>query len=351
MNDFLEDLKVKMLQATELLHHIASDRKRRAGRSPETEHDYLRLGQLLLLRAKATEGGLINVVSNTRRPTTFQKRLAALRFTLQMRHLEILDGITEPVTAELAQQWTRQLNEQIDDIRTVMVLRCRGFVGPRARRRSKRAALGGLPPNWREQLCDRGSSGQYSDALLVAALTGCRPAELVSGIKVWRAVDPLRNQAAIHLEIIGAKVKRGQGQPQRRLTYAEDDDHPLVATLKRTMKKNAHDPLIVCIENAANFSVELRRLAASLWPQHRHAITAYCLRHQWSADAKRAGDPGAVSRGLGHLSGKTQRIYGVASQGKSGNALKPLSIEADRSVKDGAPLHHPTEPEEPDSGG
>ena len=103
MKDFLEGLKVKMLQATELLHHISSDRKRRTGRSPDTEHDYLRLGHLLLLRAKATEGGLISVVSNTRRPTTFQKRLAALRFTLQMRQLEILDSIAEPVTAELAQ--------------------------------------------------------------------------------------------------------------------------------------------------------------------------------------------------------------------------------------------------------
>lgn len=185
----------------------------------------------------------------------------------------------------------------------------------------------------------------------MAALTGCCPAELVLGIKVWRALDPERNQAVIHLEIAGAKVKRGQGQPHRRLMYAEEDGHPLVAMLNRTLTKAEGGPVVVSIESAANFSVEVRRLAASIWPKHPYAITAYCLRHQWSADAKRGGDAGAVSRGLGYLSGKTQRIYGVALQGKSGNALKPLSIEADRPVKGLVPPHPSTEPDEPDSGG
>lgn len=79
MNDLIEDLKAKLLHATELIQQIASERNRRTGRSPNTEHDYLRLGQTLLTRAKTADGGLIGAVSDTRRPTTFQKRIASLR--------------------------------------------------------------------------------------------------------------------------------------------------------------------------------------------------------------------------------------------------------------------------------
>lgn len=351
MNDIIRDLKAKMLESTELLKQVGSNRSRRTGRSPDTEHDYLGLGQTLLTRAKTADGGLIGVVSNTRRPTTFQKRISALRFTLQMRQLELLDSISEPVTAELAQKWRRLLDEQIDHIQSLIELRRQGLMGQRARRRSKRTALIGLPPDWREQLCRRGSSGQYADALLLAALTGCRPAELVSGVKVSREVNAETQQSLILIDIDGAKVKKSQGQPGRRLRYAEDDQHPLVQMVRVTLARSQGSRLVVEIDKAGNFSAEVRRLAASLWPSHPQPVTAYCFRHQWSADAKRVGDAGAVSRGLGHLSSKTQSLYGTASQGKRGHALRPVSVEADRPVKEVTSKGNAAKPDKPDPTG
>ena len=215
MSDLIENLKAKLLHSTELIQQIASERNRRTGRSPNTEHDYLRLAQTLLTRAKTADGGLFGAVSDTRRPTTFQKRIAALRFTLQSRQLELLDSIVEPVTPELAQKWQRLLDEQIDHTQAVIELRRQGLVGHRARRRSKRVALGGLPPDWREQLCLRGSTGRYADALLLAALTGCRPSELEGGIEVSRVVNPMTEQPLIEIVIDGTKVKKLQGQPIR----------------------------------------------------------------------------------------------------------------------------------------
>lgn len=346
MSDLIEELKAKLLHSTELIQQIASERNRRTGRSPNTEHDYLRLGQTLLTRAKTVDGGLIGAVSDTRRPTTFQKRIAALRFTLQSRQLELLDSIVEPVTAELAQKWLRLLDEQIDHIQSVIELRRQGLVGQRLRRRSKRVALGGLPPDWREQLCQRGSTGRYADALLLAALTGCRPSELERGIQVSRAVNAETEQSLIQIVINRVKVKISQGQPIRRLRYAEDDDHPLVLMLKEALSQSQQTPMVVQIDHAGNFSVEVRRLAASLWPEHQHPITAYCLRHQWAADAKRVGDTGAVSRGLGHLSAKTQKLYGTASQGRRGHVLRPVSVDAERPVKDAAAPAVTSEPDE-----
>lgn len=43
MSSLILSLKAKMLQSTELLQQIASNRSRRAGRSPDTEHDYMRM--------------------------------------------------------------------------------------------------------------------------------------------------------------------------------------------------------------------------------------------------------------------------------------------------------------------
>ncbi|MFG6416145.1 hypothetical protein ACG02S_19810, partial [Roseateles sp. DC23W] len=108
-------------------------------------------------------------------------------------------------------------------------------------------------------------------------------------------------------------------------------------------------PLVVRVESAGNFSAEVQRLAAYLWPSHPQAVTGYCLRHQWSADAKRNGDVSSVSRGLGHLSGMTQRRYGTAAQDSKAHRLKPLRIEADRPVKGTAPEVTPTDPDEPKS--
>jgi hypothetical protein len=161
---------------------------------------------------------------------------------LQSRQLELLDSIVEPVTPELAQKWLRLLDEQIDHIQAVIELRRQGLVGQRARRRSKRVALGGLPPDWREQLCHRGSTGRYADALLLAALSGCRPSELERGIEVSRVVSPVTGQSLIEIVIDGTKVKKMQGQPIRRIRYAEDDEHPLVLMLKgvEQLSANAH---------------------------------------------------------------------------------------------------------------
>jgi integrase len=349
MDERVEALKAKLLQATALVKALMPSPARRTGRSAETEHDYLRLGQLLLRRAKSHPNGLVGAVTDTRRPTTFQKRLAALAFTLQKHHLELLDRIIRPVEPLLLDSLIESAEQLLGDLKALQVLRQQGLCGPRARRRSKRQALSGLPADWRERLCQRGREGRYGAALLVAALTGCRPSELVAGVRVWRAQDAASQEAALHLEVRGAKVKREQGQPLRRLTYAASDPHPLLQMLMALAPATPDAPLVVQVESAGNFSAEVQRLAAYLWPSHPQAVTGYCLRHQWSADAKRNGDVSSVSRGLGHLSGKTQRRYGTAAQGSKAHRLKPLRIEAERPVKGTAPDVAPTDPDEPES--
>lgn len=68
--------------------------------------------------------------------------------------------------------------------------------------------------------------GKYADALLISALTGARPSELATGIDVWVEFDELLRKNILCLHVIGVKVKASQGQPNRFVAYAEDDDHP-----------------------------------------------------------------------------------------------------------------------------
>ena len=87
------------------------------------------------------------------------------------------------------------------------------------------------------------------------------------------------------------------------------------------------------VDSAVNLTVEIRRLAYSLWPKHKHTVTAYCFRHQFAADLKASDDEEAASRGLGHLSAKTRRLYGTAAQASKGHRNRLLRVEADRLVK------------------
>lgn len=59
----------------------------------------------------------------------------------------------------------------------------------------------------------------------------------------------------------------------------------------------------------------------------------YCFRHQFAADLKANGDDEATSRGLGHISAETRRVYGTAGQASKGHCLRPLQIDAERPIR------------------
>lgn len=225
------------------------------------------------------------------------------------------------------------LTEHLHRMQTLAEIQQQGLNTPRRKRNSKRQALAGLPPDWREILCQRGKNGKYATALLVSSLTGCRPSELKRGIKIWKKWDDLLGKTLIYFQIQGSKVKNNQGQPSRLIVYDAADTHPLIAAMNRQFKTQADAVFLAQVSDPCNFTVEVRRLAHCLWPQNKHSITAYCFRHQWSADNKSFGDGDAVSRGLGHASAKTRRSYGTANQSSDFYRLCPVRVEADLPIK------------------
>ena len=61
--------------------------------SSKTRQDYRQLGRTLLQRARYAEGGVAEVLTATQRPTTFYKRLAALRYCLYADLVEQLKSL------------------------------------------------------------------------------------------------------------------------------------------------------------------------------------------------------------------------------------------------------------------
>lgn len=313
------------------------------GRSSRTEAEYLRITHVLLDRAPFTPGGLAGAVQATHSPRTFHKRLAALRFycrRLVSEHLDVRSVSQDLDWHRLADVLPR-LHEQLC---ALVTLNEQGMTQPRLKRRSKRKALKGLPPTWREDLYGRGATGKYADALLASALTGARPGEVVKGITAWLQHDEALGIETLCLYVQGIKVKAQQGQRYRLMTYAAEDTHPLVAALVKRLGLLPGRKLHIHVAKAGNFTAEVQRLARALWPKHGHAITATCFRHQWSSDVKASGDGDATSHGLGHRSAKTRRHYGMAHQAHGGHALRPVRIEADLPVRTFRPNLYPGTP-------
>lgn len=318
--------------------------------SAATRLDYLRVAKSLVGRACKAKGGLTEVVQSTTSKNSFFKRLAALRFHCHVQ-LDHLMTMSQQASQEADYLRLRSdLTDLLAQMQAVATIQRQGHDTQRSKRKSKRIALKGLQPDWREVLCASARQSKYAHALLVMALTGCRPGELEMGVKVWAEHDKQLGKDLICFHVTGCKVKGKQGQPNRRICYDAHDPHPLVVAMKVHLDAYAAPVCKVSIANANNFTVEIRRRAALLWPAHKHPITAYCFRHQWSADTKRLGDGDAVSRGLGHASAKTKRHYGTVGQAAGAKALQPLIIEADRAVRCVAGQRYSLDRSEQDNG-
>jgi len=235
-----------MIDADEMLTLIESCRREMqamlpadefASLSSKTRQDYRQLGRTLLLRARYAEGGMAEVITATQRPTTYYKRVAALRYCLYADLVERLKSLHSALSARPVDELQvmaiqAQLQQQRAFLREFETARQSGSAGERRKRASKRQALRGLPGDWREQLYQRAAKGKYADAILVAALTGCRPEELRQGVHIRRVDNPRSGMGEIRFEIDGAKVKAHQGQPHRLIAYGAHDPHPLLEALR-----------------------------------------------------------------------------------------------------------------------
>jgi integrase len=190
----------------------------------------------------------------------------------------------------------------------------------RTPRCSKRKVMSGLKPNWRLDLLNCVYE-PYAKAYVVAALTGCRPAELLRGVEIAVEGD------FVTFKIYGAKVTDKNGQPTRELTV---DIALLDSGMKKVLLAGMRDETKGTPVHRAVATVQIscrRNFSAAIlnaWRKHTEyrsikKVTAYCLRHAFASDLK-ASDLSAeeIAVALGHASTSTQTCYGKSQMAKGG---------------------------------
>jgi integrase len=299
----------------------------------KTKASYMSTTRAIFAGARTAES-LIAAAMNTRKTSTWGARSAAMKYRtrdLIERLLQQQDQMQRALrsVAQDDPRWA-QWGGVVRDIRvwaTLLEALKKAEFPPegRVRRHSKRQDMRGLPVDWRERIISR--MPNYAPAALVAALTGCRPAELVMGVKLSI------QDGELIAYIRGAKETEKTGQPWRKMCWPIDSTAPLVRAAIELLNEERVGGRIVQIQNARAFSGAVRSAGKREWPTRLASLTPYCFRHQAAADMKLAGtDSSDISAALGHCVDVTKSTYGHVGMGHAGG-VAPSRVEAARPVR------------------
>ena len=199
-------------------------------------------------------------------------------------------------------------------------------VKPTSRPNSKKNSLSHLPNDWRELMAAK-STGKNRVPMMIAMLTGCRPAELESGVEIECVKDSL------YVKIIGVKVKESAGQEYRIFKLAS---HPLTMELLAMMKSVNDTHVKVKVKKGNSVTTHMRSVAKKIWPKRTRSVTVYTARHAMAADCKAAiaagDDPDLVSKVLGHIVDKTASYYGNQFQA-GGKSVVPTEVMVPKPIR------------------
>lgn len=296
--------------------------------------EYLRL---LTVGGKKTSG-VLDAAQDTTAASTWYRRRAAIIYEIrteltntlkeQDRLQRIFKTTNDPVAFETWKRLVERTVQFVKMLPKVMAIKNWPPLDERKRRETKKRSLNGLPDDWRQLLAKR--LPKYRLPFLVAAATGCRPAELVTGIALSYDTDLKTGIVSIKAVIKGAKVREMTGQPDRSIFIALDDRPDSLAGQLQESLKNG--PINVGLTDEKLFSGAVRDAARREWPKRKVDLSAYSLRHQFAGDLKAAGwKDEKIAEAMGHVTTKTASYYGDRKQGRGGLVID--GVEASRKVK------------------
>ena len=303
--------------------------------SDKTKAGYARQLKRLLSAGKTTSGLLI-AARNTQKINTWFSRKAAIKHGARENVARLLsrqDAIQRrlrniPKDDPRWTEWYVEVKSLAAWLRLLNAVTEAAAIPEKDRknRKGKRVDMRGLPDDWRSRIIAR--MPNYRAAVIVAAVTGCRPDELVHGVQIEVIGDE------VVATIKGSKTTEKTGQPWRRLAWPLLSESHLVRLLvELALEKPVNEARVVSIKNARAFSGAMRAAAQREWPLRKTTITPYCLRHQAAADMKDDGglSSGDISAALGHCSDVTKTAYGHRGMATSGG-VSPARVESARPV-------------------
>lgn len=165
--------------------------------------------------------------------------------------------------------------------------------------------------------------------------TGCRPAEVESGVDV--RIYEKEGRRLICIDVPGAKVTEKSGQPRRRIVLdgASDPGSALISIMGDADRMTIQRGAAVLNNDFSRIRKRLKKTGGADWQ-----VSPYSMRHQMSADAKvhfaeampdEDAAVDAVATLLGHRVTRSQGRYGHPSQAKGGTGL--IGVRATHEVK------------------
>lgn len=169
---------------------------------------------------------------------------------------------------------------------------------------------------------------QFYDVFQLIEFTGARPQELEKGIRV--EVIEKQGKLALRCTVEGVKCDGNKRGLEIRAVNVQFPDEASIEVKKRWLElaNRAKNGLVVRVESTPKQSVG-QRLTNAFKTTAKSAgvdLSAYSLRHRFSAQTKQSnkGDSVSVALALGHQSTETQRHYGRAKRG--GADVSPMKI-------------------------
>lgn len=278
-------------------------------------------------------------VADSRRPNVVRKRRAALHSTYRRMAWLLVHGASNGQAGAANQQRTMHLWPLLH---TVMQAEPPSThllppVAERKPRRSQRGLLVELPQQWQVRLINAVPAAIRS-AVLVQAVTGCRPEELARGVRVEVEADQLA------IEIIGAKVSRDAGWTRRTLRWSLGPARRVWNPLLAELRDMGPQTVRLGVSKRAYYQM-VSRSGARLWPHLSRPLAPYALRHAVASAAKRARGRGDyVAQLLGHRSVRTQSTYGLWQLGSGTAGVLPDSVEVHAPEPPPSPPAHSSQP-------
>ena len=129
-------------------------------------------------------------------------------------------------------------------------------------------------PGWKQKIVEASAPTRYGEATQVIARFGCRPEELVRGVRLELVGEHLV------ATIVGAKVTETAGQPWRRISIRAGSVSVALLDKVRT-----GGPISVQIDTTGGFRAHLQRLSKRLLPE-LPGVTAYVFRHSFVGELR-----------------------------------------------------------------
>lgn len=174
------------------------------------------------------------------------------------------------------------------------------------------------------------------NAIAVLYSTGCRPDELVKGVRVSISND-LKN---LEFTIMGSKLNAEQrrGIRLRKISVSIHDENNKIKSnilpLLNDLQKNDFETMKVSVTSANSFSGYISKISKRIYPRKKYHASAYSFRHSFATDLKNSGtDPVVVAKSMGHASTRSQQSYGRKRRGSSGDVSPVLEAAASSDIR------------------